>query len=1093
MMSTKEKIEVTRPEQGRKFAEPAGELETLRRRVAELEGRADAAARAEETLARQDALMQAILRNLPFDFWARDLDGKIIMQSDASVRLWGDLAASRVEETDIPDTIRNTWQDINARVYAGEVVEGEKKYVLPSGETRFYRDIVAPIRMGDGLLGILGTNVDITEQVRSIRALHASQANLASLLDSIDESAALLELDGKVITVNRTFASRVGKTVEECLGRSVYEFISTEVALSRKRMVEDLVRNAQPLVFEDERQGLWMRHSLSPVLAPDGSVAAIATFAVDITERKRRENLLVARQRIVEYAINHSLSDLLRMALDETENLTGSTLSFLHFLNEDQGILSMQAWSTKTLQTGFSIPRDNLDLEITQSRIWSECLRTRNAVILNDQTMLDHGKGLPEGHPRLIRLVLLPIVRARKIVAILAVANKETDYTDEDVQVLIELGNLLWDILEYKRAQEELAKSEALLNMVQRLSGMGGWLWDVRQNSMIWTRELYRLHGFTPDQVEPGSPEHIRLSLACYEPDDRDRILAAFDNSVEHGAPFDLEMPFVSATGKRMRIRTRAEAIREGGQVSKVLGIFEDVTERRILEQRYETLFWHMLDGFALHEIILDAEGRPVDYRFLEVNPAFERHTGLMASDIKGRTAREVMPAIEQVWIDTYGRVALTGEPLLFEEYAAAQDKYFHVTAFRPAPMQFACIFSDVSERKRHERDLRQAKEAAEAANVAKSEFLANMSHEIRTPLNGIVGILQLLDSMELSEEHKKLVELAGTSADRLNGLLSDILDLARIESGKLTIERLPFDPEELRASTLGLFTPTSRSKGLRLEFALDPALPTMVVGDESRLRQVLFNLVGNSIKFTRTGFVRVDVSPVPGCTSSMVLFCVSDSGPGIPDHQLNEIFSPFVQGEDSYVRNHQGAGLGLAIVKRIVTLMDGSLCVDSSEKGTVMCFSIVMPEVCDARTPSVHKATSAPGARRLNILLVEDDAVSMFAVQRVLEKAGHTVTGVGDGSEVVPTLREGDFDLVIMDVQLPILDGLQATIQVRGDASLGDKSRIPIVAMTAYAMSGDREKFLSAGMDDYIAKPINATELLAMLDRLGALSTGKS
>jgi len=559
--------------------------------VAELEDMAEAAARAEETLARQEALMQAILRNLPFDFWARDLDGKIIMQSDASVRLWGDLAASRVEETDIPDTTRNTWQDINARVYAGEVVEGEKKYVLPSGETRFYRDIVAPIRMGEGLLGILGTNVDITEQVRSICALHSSQANLASLLDSIDESAALLELDGKVITANRTFASRVGQTVEQCLGRSVYDFIPTEVALSRKRLVEDLVRNAQPLVFEDELQGLWMRHSLSPVLAPDGSVAAIAIFAVDITERKRRENLLVARQRIVEYAINHSLSELLRMALDETETLTGSTLSFLHFLNEDQGILSMQAWSTKTLQTGFSIPRDNLDLEITQSGIWSECLRTRNAVILNDQTMLDHGKGLPEGHPRLIRLVLLPVVREKKIVAILAVANKNTDYTDEDLQILIELGNLLWDILEHKRAQEELAKSEALLNMVQRLSGMGGWLWDVRQSSMIWTRELYRLHGFTPDQVEPGSSEHIRLSLACYEPADRDRILAAFDNSVELGAPFDLEMPFVSATGKRMRIRTRAEAIREEGEVSKVVGIFEDVTERRILEQRYETHF----------------------------------------------------------------------------------------------------------------------------------------------------------------------------------------------------------------------------------------------------------------------------------------------------------------------------------------------------------------------------------------------------------------------------------------------------------------------------------------------------------------------
>ena len=1063
------------------------ELESLRNRVAELEASARAAAQVEDTLARQDALMQAILRNLPFDFWARDLDGRVIMQSDASVRLWGDLAATTVNEAEVPDQIRDEWGGINARVYAGEIVQGEKEYVLSSGETRFYRDIVAPVRMGDELLGILGTNVDITEQVQSIRALHASQANLASLLDSIDESAALLELDGRVITANRTFAKRVGKTVEQCLGRSIYDFIPPEVAHSRRRIVEDLVRNAQPLVFEDERQGVWMRHSLNPVLAADGSVTAVTIFAVDTTERKRRENLLVARQRIGEFAINHSLNDLLRMALDEAESLTGSTLSFLHFLNEEQRLLSMQAWSTKTLQTGFSVLPQNSNLEIPHSGIWSECLRTRRPVILNSETMNVRKKGLPDGHPPLIRVVLLPIQRARKIVAILALANKETNYTDQDVQILSELGNLLWDVLEHKRAQEELAKSEALLNMVQRLSGMGGWLWDVRQNSMLWTRELYHLHGLTPGQLDPGSPEHIEISLSCYEPDDSSRILDAFAGCAEHGVSFDLEVPFTSVKGKRMRIRTRAEAIMENDRVSKVLGTFEDVTERRNLEHRYESLFQHMLDGFALHEIICDAEGRPVDYRFLEVNPAFERHTGHSATDIKGKTVREVMPAVEQVWIDTYGKVALTGEPILFEEYAAAQDKHFHVTAFRPAPMQFACIFSDVSERKRHERDLRQAKEAAEAANVAKSQFLANMSHEIRTPLNGIVGILQLLDSLELSEEHKKLVELAGTSAERLNGLLSDILDLARIESGKLAIEAAPFDPEELRASTLGLFAPTSRSKGLRLEFILSPDLPAKLLGDESRLRQVLFNLVGNSIKFTQTGFVRVDVSPVPGCSSSQILFCVSDSGQGIPDHKLGGIFSPFVQGENSYVRNHQGAGLGLAIVRRIVNLMGGGLCVDSSEKGTVMCFSLALPAAHAAKARSGSHAVLSKGASKgLNILLVEDDDVSMFAARRVLEKAGHTVTGVVDGSEVVPSLREADFDLILMDVQLPVMDGLQATALVRKDASLGDKSRIPIVAMTAYAMSGDREKFLAAGMNDYIAKPVSADELLAMLDRLG-------
>ncbi len=809
-MPTRENGLKTNPEQGQEHEDLLRELESLRRRVAELEGMACSAAQAEETLARQDALMQAMLRNMPFDFWARDLNENIIMQSDTSVRLWGDLATTKIDDAEVSEEIRSTWRSVNEQVYAGEILEGEKEYVLSNGETHFYRDIVAPIRMGDEILGILGTNIDITDHVHSIRALH---------------------------------------------------------------------------------------------------------------------------------------------------------------------------------------------------------------------------------------------------------------------------------------------ESEALLNMTQRLSRMGGWQWDVEQGVMTWTQELYRLHGFSPDQFVPGSPEHIRNSQACYEPQDRELVRQAFEDCVAHGLPYDLELTFTPfGGGERMRIRTSAEALWKNGRVSKVLGTFQDITEKRALEQRYETLFQHMLDGFALHEIICDASGQPVDYRFLEVNPAFERHTGLLGRDIKGRTVREIMPMIEQVWIDTYGKVALTGKPVIFEEYAAAQDKFFKVSAFRPALMRFACIFTDITDRKRHELDLSQAKDTAEAANVAKSEFLANMSHEIRTPLNGIVGILQLFDSQDLSDEQRKLIELASTSAGRLNDLLSDILDLARIESGKLAIQALPFNPGELRASTLGLFALAAQDKNLDLEFILDRNLPPMLVGDESRLRQVLFNLVGNSLKFTRDGFVRVEISPLPGGTSPRILFCVTDSGSGISDHQLKDIFSPFVQGEDSYVRQHQGAGLGLAIVKRIVSLMDGGLCVDSCENGTAICFSLAMQAASNLQERSVSRTASYRGAHTgLAILLVEDDAVSMFAARRMLEKAGHKVTGATDGSEVVPLLRKGAFDLILMDVQLPVMDGLQATAQIRDDASLGDKSRIPIVAMTAYAMSGDREKFLAAGMNDYIAKPLGTGELIAVLDRLGIRPSEKS
>ena len=1064
------------------------ELETMRNRVAELEAMVDSSSWIEDSFARQKALLQTILRNLPFDFWARDLKQKIIMQSDASVRLWGDLSATDIDEAQVSEEILQTWKSVNERVYAGEILEGEKKYTLPSGETRIYRDIVAPIKRGKETLGILGTNIDITDQVRNIAALHRSEANLASLLNSIEDSAALFDPDGTIITANQTFAVRVGKTVAQCVGASVYDLIPADVALSRKRIVEEVLRTGQSATFKDARSGCLLRHSLSPVFAADGTVAAIATFATDMTERRRRENLLVARQKLSEHAINHSLKDLLRMALDEAEAVTGSVLGFLHFLDEDQKTLSMQAWSTRTLRTGFRTANTHLRYDIDHAGVWADCVRTRRAVIHNDYGSLGHRKGLPGGHPALIRQMLLPVIRAEKIVAIVAVGNKPTDYTEADVQALTELGNLLWDILEYKRTQEALAKNEALLSMGQRLSRMGGWEWDVEQRSMSWTQEVYRLHGFTLGQSVPGTPDLIERSLACYDTNDRDVVLQAFKNCAERGIPYDLELSFTSASGKRMRVQTRGEAIWDGERVVKVLGTFGDITERWALEQRYKTLFEKMLDGFALHEIICDQRGRAVDYRFLEVNAAFERHTGLSGMDIKGKTVREILPRIEQVWIDTYGRVALTGEPALFEEYAAAQDKYFQVSAFRPAPMQFACIFSDISQRKQHERELSQAKDAAEAANVAKSEFLANMSHEIRTPLNGILGILQLFESMNLSEDHKKLIGLAATSAGRLSGLLSDLLDLSRIESGKLVFEERPFELEELRNSTLGIFALAARNKELELEFNLCQGLAPALVGDESRLRQVLFNLVGNSIKFTRKGGVRIEVSALPyGGKLSKVLFCVSDTGCGIPDDRLDDVFKPFVQGEDSYVRHHQGAGLGLAIVKRLVNLMGGCLCIENAQEGTTICFSLPLRPFHPFTTPAeLPKSDGVESRTGLKILLVEDDAVSMFAARRVLEKAGHLVTGATDGSQVLEILRNDDFDLILMDVQLPVMDGVQATTLIRSDPSLGDKARIPIIAMTAYAMSGDREKFLAAGMNDYVAKPVGAAELTRVLNRKG-------
>ncbi len=400
--------------------------------------------------------------------------------------------------------------------------------------------------------------------------------------------------------------------------------------------------------------------------------------------------------------------------------------------------------------------------------------------------------------------------------------------------------------------------------------------------------------------------------------------------------------------------------------------------------------------------------------------------------------------------------------------------------------------FEDVTLRILGEEQLIEMKDRAETACRAKSEFLANMSHEIRTPLNGVLGMLQLLETTVLDEEQKEYLVAGIKSSTRLSRLLSDILDLSRIEADKLALHDVRFEMNSLRESMLEMFAQPTREKGLTLECVFDEQLPQRLLGDEARLRQILFNLVGNAVKFTDTGHIRLEATVLASNakTSTLrLLFIVSDTGVGIADCRLDDIFDPFVQVEGSYVRSHQGAGLGLSIVRRLVHLMGGSLSIENSDgAGTAIYVSLPFKLPADEAleqvgTPLESGSLPLP----LRVLYAEDDAVSVRVGARMLEKAGCTVSVARDGQSVLVQLAENDFDLILMDVQMPVMDGVEAARSIRAASRLGHKARIPIIAMTAYAMTGDKEKFLEAGMNGYVSKPVSKDELLQTIEQVMA------
>jgi hypothetical protein len=638
-------------------------------------------------------------------------------------------------------------------------------------------------------------------------------------------------------------------------------------------------------------------------------------------------------------------------------------------------------------------------------------------------------------------------------------------------------------------ANEVLHASEARLALALETANLGWWerSADGRDHWSDRAREIWGI----PADVPPS----VAAWRRCLHPSDRhvmDDSLALPDG--RHVRNYRV----VHADGSVRYVRSQ-RLITRGGAAGGILalGTVFDYTDLETLRQAAEfdrETLASAINAMRAGVIIYDANERVVSWNasILEICPWLNdiMVPGLDYAEIARASLRHAdgdrTPAEIEATIAEHYQSFFRGDDRVFE--LVAKGRVFQASRI-PIPAGGSLnIVRDVTQEKAYQAELEEARRAAEAASDAKTRFLANMSHELRTPLAGIVSILGLLDASALDQEGRRQVSYARGSAKHLIGVVGDILDLSKLEISDIAFNRNPFDLALLTNDSVQPLGASARKKGLALDVAICDSARSVRVGDAVRIRQILTNLVGNAIKFTMAGRVSVAVS----AAGDFVTFAVTDTGPGIARDQLPNVFEDFAQVDASSARRHEGVGLGLAISRRLATAMAGELAVDS-EIGRGSTFRLVLP-LPPFVGPMADLAEDAPPPTRLDgtsLLLAEDNEVNRYGIVHILERMGAKVDAVGDGAEAVAAASKRRYDAILMDVQMPSIDGLEATRAIR--AGSGPNKGTLIVALTANAFTEDRNECLRVGMDRFLTKPADASDLAAALAGSGLVRAART
>jgi PAS domain S-box-containing protein len=885
---------------------------------------------------------------------------------------------------------------------------------------------------------------------------------LATTLSRIGDGVIATDIKGNIIFLNTAAEEITGWATSEVIGKKFYNafvFIEADTNQLLENTINNVILSGIPkglkgrsILITKNGVSKCISANISPIVEKTGILSGTVIVFRDITEIKSMELKLIEEQSNYIKVFNSAPVGVI--VIDENEIITRVNEASLDFLNSTEG----QSIGRKFRDAFFcresfedkqgcrcSLKCKNCEMERAINSALKSGISTTN--IEFKKCFIVNGKE----RELWLKVSITPMINGNKRTAVI----------------------VLMDITDRKNKETALEESrDFYLNMFKNFPTMI-WKTDIEGNCTYSGRYWKEFVGKQQD-------ENLGLGWINFlHPEDIERCDKLHRVSVQNRQPYDIEYRVLHNSGEYRWVRAINRPFYDiNEKFDGYIGIGLDITDRKIAEEsviRYKMLSEKVRD--IIH--FIDTEGNIIDVNqsglssygytyeeFLKLNIRDLRAEGIITQDFiekldKGSTFYETVH---------YRKDRSTFPVEISTKGADIGGKRVIVSIIR-----------DITERKVVESSLKSAKESAEIANKAKSEFLANMSHEIRTPINGIVGMVDLTLATELSNEQRENLMIVKSCTNSLVKVINDILDFSKLEARKLVIENINFNIKSLIEETIKVHSPSAIKKGIELNYTFASTIPQYVIGDPSRLQQILNNLISNAVKFTEIGEVWIKIKEIKNHDNELeIQFTVEDTGIGISEDNIVMLFKSFSQLDGSITRRFGGTGLGLAISKQLSEIMGGRLWVESKTAiGSKFYLTLKFTIGAKIETQPTKILRLKNIDRPYSILLAEDDKVNQMVITRILKERGYLVDTADNGLQAVEMCLENSYDAILMDIQMPVMDGIEATKRIK------ERNKCtPIIAITAYALKGDREKFLAHGMDEYVSKPIRIEELYSVIEK---------